>query len=110
MLVLGLVAVGSGLVLDHLIPGIDYLRGTMQQAHMIHATATILMMGMMALHIYLGTIGMRGAYDAMRHGWVDEAWAREHHAHWHEDIRAGRIPAERSTPKEQAAPEQVRTA
>ncbi|WP_332815906.1 formate dehydrogenase subunit gamma [Ramlibacter sp.] len=110
VLVLGLVAVGSGLVLDHLIPGIDYVRGTMQQAHMIHATATILMMAMMALHIYLGTIGMRGAYDAMRHGWVDEAWAQEHHAHWHEAIRAGRIPAERSGKAEPAAPEQVRPA
>ena len=111
VLVLGLVAVGSGLVLDHLIPGIDYVRGTMQQAHMIHATATILMMAMMALHIYLGTIGMRGAYDAMRHGYVDEAWAQEHHAYWHEDIRAGRIPAQRSQSQEPGAPpEQVRTA
>ncbi|HYD77472.1 formate dehydrogenase subunit gamma [Ramlibacter sp.] len=112
VLVLGLVAVGSGLVLDHLIPGIDYVRGTMQQAHMIHATATILMMAMMTLHIYLGTIGMRGAYDAMRHGWVDEAWAQEHHAYWHEAIQAGRVPAVRSSQSREpgAAPEQVRPA
>jgi formate dehydrogenase subunit gamma len=51
---------------------------------------------MFFLHIYLGTIGMRGAYDAMRHGYVDEGWAQEHHALWYEDIRAGRIPAQRS--------------
>lgn len=110
VLLLGLIAVGSGLVLDHLIPGIDYVRGTMQQAHMIHATATILMMCMMLLHIYLGTIGMRGAYDAMRHGWVDEAWAREHHAYWHDAIQEGRVPAVRSAPEGgPSAPEQVRT-
>jgi formate dehydrogenase subunit gamma len=41
---------------------------------------------------------MRGAYTAMRRGYVDEAWAREHHAYWYEDIKAGRIPAERTQP------------
>ena len=34
------------------------------------------MMYLTALHIYLGTVGMRGAYSAMRNGYVDEAWAR----------------------------------
>jgi len=56
----------------------------------------VLMMSMFTLHIYLGTIGMRGAYKAMRTGWVDEAWAREHHEYWYEDIVAGKIPAQRS--------------
>jgi formate dehydrogenase subunit gamma len=32
----------------------------------------------------------------MRHGYVDEAWAREHHELWLEDIRAGKIPVQRS--------------
>jgi formate dehydrogenase subunit gamma len=41
---------------------------------------------------------MHGAYDAMRHGYVDEAWAEEHHAYWYEDIKAGKIPAQRSQP------------
>jgi formate dehydrogenase subunit gamma len=54
------------------------------------------MMAMFCGHIYIGTIGMRGAYRAMRTGQVDEAWAEEHHALWYEDIRAGRIPAQRS--------------
>jgi formate dehydrogenase subunit gamma len=39
-------------------------------------------------HIYLGTIGMRGAYDAMRHGYVDETWAKEHHLYWYEEVLA----------------------
>jgi formate dehydrogenase subunit gamma len=94
--VLGLIVVASGLVLDKLIPNVVYERATMQVAHMVHAVAAVLMMCITALHIYLGTVGMRGAYDAMRHGYVDEAWAKEHHAYWHEDIAAGKIPAQRS--------------
>jgi formate dehydrogenase subunit gamma len=70
----------------------------MQVAHMVHAVATVLMMCVFAVHIYLGTIGMRGAYSAMRRGHVDAEWAREHHAYWYEDIQAGKIPAQRSRP------------
>jgi formate dehydrogenase subunit gamma len=39
---------------------------------------------------------MRGAYRAMRDGGVDEGWAREHHALWYADIKAGKIPARRT--------------
>jgi formate dehydrogenase subunit gamma len=102
VLVLGLIVVGSGLVLNQLVPGMAYLRGDMQIAHMIHAAASILMMVMFLGHIYIGTIGMKGAYGAMRTGYVDEGWAHEHHKLWADDIRAGRIPAQRSTP---AAPD-----
>ena len=98
VLVLGLITVGSGLVLDMLVPGIAYTRGNMQIAHMIHAVAAVLMMCMFLGHIYIGTIGMKGAFSAMRTGHVDEAWAREHHELWADDVRAGKIPAQRSTP------------
>ena len=93
---LGLVVVGSGLVLDKLIPGLVYERGTMQISHMVHAVATFLMMAMFLGHIYMGTIGMQGAYSAMRDGYVDETWAKEHHELWYNDIKAGKIPAQRS--------------
>jgi len=96
VLFLGVIVVASGLVMDKLVPNVDYERSTMQVAHMVHSVATVLMMSMFTLHIYLGTIGMRGAYKAMRTGWVDEAWAREHHEYWYEDIVAGKIPAQRS--------------
>lgn len=96
ILVLGSLVAGSGLFLDRLLPGFVYTRGQMQVAHMIHAVATILMMALIMGHIYIGTLGMRGAYDAMRHGYVDETWAREHHALWYDDIAAGKIPAQRS--------------
>jgi len=93
---LGIVVVGSGLVLDKVLPGLIYERGTMQIAHMIHAVATVLMMAMFIGHIYMGTIGMEGAYKAMRTGYVDETWAKEHHELWYNDIQAGKIPAQRS--------------
>jgi len=93
---LGLIVAGSGLWLDKLIPGLAYLRADMQVAQMIHAVASVLMMALFCGHIYLGTIGMKGAYQGMRTGYVDEAWAREHHVLWLDDIKAGKIPAQRS--------------
>jgi formate dehydrogenase subunit gamma len=96
---LGLVVVGSGFVLDKIIPFLIYERGTMQIAHMIHAVATLLMMAMFIGHIYMGTVGMEGAYKAMRTGYVDETWAKEHHELWHDDIKAGKIPAHRTEEK-----------
>ncbi|MFM8589886.1 MAG: formate dehydrogenase subunit gamma [Limnohabitans sp.] len=95
---LGLVVVASGLVLDKLVPGLLYERSTMQIGHMIHAAAAFLMMALFIGHIYMGTLGMRGAYSAMREGYVDETWAKEHHELWYNDIQAGKIPAQRSQP------------
>jgi formate dehydrogenase subunit gamma len=93
---LGAVVVGSGFVLDKVVPGLVYERSTMQIANMVHGVATVLMMAMFMGHIYIGTIGMEGAYDAMRTGYVDETWAQEHHALWHHDIQVGKIPAHRT--------------
>jgi formate dehydrogenase subunit gamma len=95
---LGLIVVASGLVLDKLLPGLLYERSTMQIAHMVHALATVLMMAMFIGHIYLGTIGMQDAYKGMRTGYVDETWAREHHEFWYDDVKAGKIAAQRSAP------------
>ena len=101
VLFLGFFVVGSGLAMDKLLPGITYDRQTMQVVHMFHYVSTVLMMCMFLAHIYIGTLGMRGAYSAMRTGYVDETWAREHHAYWYEDIQAGRIPAQRTPPAAQ---------
>ncbi len=97
---LGIVVVGSGLVLDKLIPGMAYLRGDMQIANIVHGVATVLMMAMFLGHIYLGTLGTKDAYKAMKTGYVDEGWAKEHHAFWYDDIKAGRVPAQRTLPAE----------
>ena len=106
----GVVVVGSGLVLDKLLPSMVYERGTMQIAHMVHAVATVLMMAMFLGHIYMGTIGMQGAYKAMRTGYVDETWAKEHHELWLDDIQSGKIPAQRSASPATAQPLPVRQA
>jgi formate dehydrogenase subunit gamma len=106
VLLLGVLVVASGLVMNQLVPGIAYPRSTMQVAHMVHNASAVLMLCVFAGHIYLGTIGMRGAYAAMRHGSVGDAWAREHHAYWYEDVRSGKVPAQRSRPAGAAAAEQ----
>ncbi len=93
---LGLLVVISGVVLDKLVPGMNYLRSDMQVAHLVHLIASLLMMTLFLIHMYLGSIGLDGAYQAMRTGWVDEAWAKEHHEYWYDDIKAGRVPAIRS--------------
>ena len=95
---LGVFVVSSGLVLDKILPGLDYQRGDMQIAHMIHSISALLIMAVFLGHIYIGTIGMKGSYRAMKTGYVDEGWAREHHRLWYEDIRDGKIPVERSAP------------
>jgi formate dehydrogenase subunit gamma len=94
--VLGLIVVGSGLVMDKLVPGLDYTRNTMQLAHMVHSVSNILMVVLFMGHIYLGTVGTEGAFQGMQTGYVDETWAREHHELWYDDVKAGRIPAQRS--------------
>jgi formate dehydrogenase subunit gamma len=93
---LGLIVVGSGMFLNHLAPVFDYTRGNMQIAHMAHASASLFMMAMFIGHIYMGTIGMQGAFKAMKTGYVDETWAKEHHEIWYDDIKAGKIPAQRT--------------
>jgi len=95
---LGLIIVSSGFVMDKIVPGLIYERGTMQIAHMVHAVTSVLMLAMFLAHAYLGSIGMDGAYDGMRHGYVDEAWAKEHHEYWYDDVKSGKIPAQRSEP------------
>lgn len=96
VLTLGALVVASGLFLDKLLPVFIYERGSMQVAHMIHAVAAMFMMAMFIGHIYMGTVGMSGAYQAMRTGYVDETWAKEHHEYWYDDVKAGKIPAQRS--------------
>jgi formate dehydrogenase subunit gamma len=91
MVVLGLIVSASGLVLDMLVPGILYTRGNMQLASVIHIIAAVLVAAASMAHIYIGTVGMQGAYSAMRTGHVDDAWAKEHHDLWYQDVVDGKI-------------------
>jgi formate dehydrogenase subunit gamma len=63
---------------------------TMQQAEMVHAIVAMLFIAVMLAHIYIGTIGMEGAFEAMGSGSVDLNWAKEHHSLWLEE-EGGRV-------------------
>ncbi len=54
----------------------------MQLAQMVHGSIAVLFIAAMIAHIYIGTIGMEGAFEAMWDGRVDVNWAREHHRIW----------------------------
>ena len=74
----------------------------MQLAQTVHAIIAVLFVAVMLAHIYIGTIGMEGAFEAMAEGTVDENWARQHHRLWLEEEKnkapAGATP--RATPAE----------
>jgi formate dehydrogenase subunit gamma len=91
VVVLGLIISASGFVLDMIVPGIEYTRGNMQVANIIHLVAAVLVTAASLGHIYMGTIGMEGSYAAMRTGYVDDTWAQEHHDLWYDDIQSGKI-------------------
>lgn len=97
----GLIISTSGFVLDMLVPGLLYTRGTMQIANIVHIVATVLAASMILGHIYLGTLGMEGAYQSMRTGYVDDAWAQQHHDLWYDDIQSGKVARNRS-PEQQS--------
>jgi formate dehydrogenase subunit gamma len=82
LVLLGALVSVSGLILDF--PNWHLGREAMQQANIVHSIAALLFIAASLGHIYLGTIGMEGAYGAMRHGYVDEQWAKEHHSIWHD--------------------------
>jgi formate dehydrogenase subunit gamma len=69
----------------------------------IHAVIAMLFIAAMLAHIYIGSVGMEGAFDAMGTGEVDINWAREHHSLWVEEEQAkGRVPSP-TTPSAVAA-------
>jgi formate dehydrogenase subunit gamma len=57
----------------------------MQLAHIVHGVISVLMIAAMIGHIYIGSVGMEGAFDAMGSGQVDVNWAKQHHGLWVED-------------------------
>lgn len=63
----------------------------MQLSHIIHSLLSVLMIAAMLAHIYIGSVGMDGAFDAMGTGQVDLNWAKQHHALWvKEELTKGR--------------------
>jgi formate dehydrogenase subunit gamma len=76
----------------------------MQLAQVFHGVVAMLFIAVMIAHIYIGTIGMEGAFEAMGSGEVDVNWAREHHRLWLEQELARTGPNEsQAQPKMQPA-------
>jgi formate dehydrogenase subunit gamma len=70
----------------------------MQLVHVFHGLLAAVLIMIIIGHIYIGTLGMEGAFDAMGSGQVDENWAREHHSGWYAQVRRTGDP--RGTPAE----------
>jgi len=60
----------------------------MQLAQMAHGVVSVLFVAFMIAHVYIGTIGMEGAFEGMWAGEVDMNWAKEHHSLWLEQEAA----------------------
>jgi len=95
----GTAMVMSGYVLIFPFYGTDV--GNMELASVVHATIAMLYIAAMLGHIYIGTLGMEGAFEAMGEGTVDLNWAKEHHSLWaKEEIQAGGAKREAMRPAE----------
>ena len=75
----------------------------MQLAQIVHGVIAVLFVAAMLGHIYIGTIGMEGAFEAMGEGTVDVSWARQHHSLWLQDEMARTGPNE-SQPQPRGRP------
>lgn len=76
----------------------------MQVAQGVHATVGVLLTAIIIAHIYIGTLGMERAYDAMWSGEVDVAWARHHHRAWLEEQQAKTVREPRMGDDRASAP------
>jgi len=92
-----LVLTGAGLLFPFYVTNIL----GMQLIQVAHSMIAAVMMAIIIGHIYLGTIGVRGSFDAMASGRVDLHWAQEHHRLWVQDEAArGRLAPEKMYPAE----------
>ena len=66
----------------------------------IHALTAAVLSAIIIAHIYIGSVGMEGAFDAMGSGEVDENWAKEHHSLWVEEVKGAKAPEGRTQPAE----------
>lgn len=80
----------------------------MQASEMIHAIVAVGFIAAIIAHVYIGTLGMEGGFDAMTDGMVDLNWARQHHPLWVEQelAKAGEVgaPAPAATASKAAWP------
>ncbi|WP_084327742.1 formate dehydrogenase subunit gamma [Salinarimonas rosea] len=76
-----------------------------QLVQIIHGIVAAVLVAIMVGHIYIGSVGMQGAFDAMGSGEVDFNWAKEHHSLWAEEARRKQGGASAGTPGARPAPQ-----
>jgi formate dehydrogenase subunit gamma len=76
----------------------------MQQAEIVHSIVAVLFIAAMLGHIYIGTIGMEGAFEAMGSGTVDVNWAKEHHSLWLEEMNTTAVDGVSAPPTQRSVP------
>ena len=64
----------------------------MQLSQIWHAIVGLIMIAIILAHIYIGSLGMQGAFAAMGTGHVDENWARENHSAWVAELKGEPLP------------------
>ncbi len=65
---------------------------TLQLMAILHSIFALILTAIAIAHIYIGSIGMEGAFAAMGTGQVDERWAREHHPIWVAELKGEPLP------------------
>ena len=75
-----------------------------QYAQLWHTIVSKFMIAAILAHIYIGSVGMQGAFSAMGSGQVDLNWAKEHHRLWVEEVQAEERKEQEASGKGQAAP------
>jgi len=91
----GTAMVVSGYLLIFPFYGTDV--ANMQLAEIVHAGIAMFYIAAMLGHIYIGSLGMEGAFEGMGEGTVDLNWAKQHHSLWLEQENARVGPNERDT-------------
>jgi formate dehydrogenase subunit gamma len=73
----------------------------MELAQIVHSVVAVLYVAAMFTHIYMGTIGVEGAFEAMGEGHVDVNWAKERHSLWYEEeMQSGAVQGQAMRPAE----------
>jgi formate dehydrogenase subunit gamma len=77
----------------------------MQVAQVVHSVVGVLYVAAMLVHMYMGTLGMEGAFEGMASGEVDVSWAKSHHALWYKEEVSGK--AQEHKAQERSRPSSV---
>ena len=86
----GLSVTGYALMFPFSFPVIGAIQfndvGGLQAANMVHGLLGVVLVAIIIAHVYIGSLGMQGAFSAMGSGEVDANWAREHHSVWADKV------------------------